>query len=152
MCALVCTSLASSSESGPKDRPMLTTQPVPLHGAGREPVTDTDVAVRLDTLRKDRAITLQVLSERSGVHVSQIRRFEGGNSKPTVDVLHNLALALNTSADSLLFGQGDRGPDDDRALHLEALNRLDDDEKHTVRALIESILLRHEARRLARTC
>ena len=129
---------------------MVTTHPVPLHGPGSEPVADTDFANRLVTLRKDRALTQQVLADRSGVHVSQIRRYEAGTSQPTLDVLRNLALALNTSADSLLFNPDQRGPDDDLALHLEALNRLDDDEKHTVRALIESILLRHEARRLAR--
>jgi transcriptional regulator with XRE-family HTH domain len=50
----------------------------------------------------------QVLAERSGAHVSQIRRYEAGTSQPTLDVLRNLALALNTSADSLLFNPEDR--------------------------------------------
>lgn len=45
----------------------------------------------------------------------------------------------------------ERGPADDQLrLDIEALNQLDDDEKATVINLIESVLLRHQARRLAR--
>lgn len=44
---------------------------------------------------------------------------------------------------------GRRGPSDDLRLHLEAIQHLDPDEKAVVRALIESMLLRHEARRFA---
>jgi hypothetical protein len=40
--------------------------------------------------------------------------------------------------------------DPDLRLHLEALNQLDDDERTTVINLIESVLLRHHARRLSR--
>ncbi|UAL29267.1 hypothetical protein K8W59_16065 [Nocardioides rotundus] len=51
-----------------------------------------------------------------------------------------------------MFNEDERGlADDQLRLHLEALNQLDDDEKNTVINLIESILLRHQARRLARS-
>ena len=52
---------------------------------------------------------------------------------------------------SLLFDPGERGPEEDLALRLEALSRLDPDEKAAVTALIESMLLRHQARRLTTT-
>ena len=83
----------------------------PLHGPGSEPVTDTNFAARLAGVRKQRGLTQQALAERSGAHVTQIRRYEAGTSAPTLDVLRNLALALNTSADSLLFDSGERGPE-----------------------------------------
>ena len=51
-----------------------------------------------------------------------------------------------------MFTEAERGPTDtDLLLHLEALNQLDDDERATVLNLIESVLLRHQARRLARS-
>jgi hypothetical protein len=63
-----------------------------------------------------------------------------------------LAVALSVSTDALVFSENERGPADPTlAIHLEALNRLDDDERATILDLIESVLLRHEARRLART-
>lgn len=128
---------------------MVSADPIPLHGPGSEPVTDHSFAQRLPALRRERGLTQQVLADRAGIHVTNLRRYEGGKAQPTLDVLRNLALALNTSADSLLFDDADRGPDEDLRLHLESLSRLDPDEKAAVVALIESMLLRHEARRLS---
>jgi hypothetical protein len=65
-------------------------------------------------------------------------------------VLRNLALALKTSADSLLFDPDERGPEEPSLrLRLEAVNQPDPDEQAAVRALIEGALLRHQARQLA---
>lgn len=67
-------------------------------------------------------------------------------------MLRALAIALSVTTDALVFTEAERGPTDtDLLLHLEALNQLDDDEKATVLNLIESVLLRHQARRLARS-
>jgi transcriptional regulator with XRE-family HTH domain len=104
---------------------------------------------RLATLRKEQGMTQPALAERIGVHVSQLRRYEAGTSQPTLDVLRRTALSLNVSADVLLFESDERGPDGDLRLHLEAIGHLDDDEKAVVRTVIESVLLRHEARRYA---
>ena len=121
----------------------------PLHGPGSEPVTDTNFAARLAGVRKQRGLTQQALAERSGAHVTQIRRYEAGTSAPTLDVLRNLALALNTSADSLLFDDDERGPETPSLrLHLEALDQLNPDEQNTIRAVIEGALLRHQIRQI----
>ena len=83
---------------------------------------------------------------------ARLNRYEAGTSQPTLDVLRALAVALSVSTDALVFSENERGPTDPTlAIHLEALNRLDDDERATILNLIESVLLRHEARRLART-
>lgn len=77
------------------------------------------------------------------MHVTNIRRYEAGKAAPTVHILRNLAIALHASADALLFNPGERGPSGDLALRLEAVSRLDDDEKAAVLALIESMQLRN---------
>ena len=113
---------------------------------------DMNFAQRLAAVRKERGMTQQTLADQVGVHVTQIRRYEAGTSQPTLDVLRALAVGLSVSTDALVFNEDERGPDTaDLRLHLEALNQLDDDEKATVINLIESVLLRHQARRLART-
>ncbi len=104
---------------------------------------------RLVAVRNQRKLTQQALAEHAGVHVSQIRRYEAGESTPTLDVLRKLAIALSVSADTLVFDDNERGPDDDLRLQFEATTRLSDDEKHVVKTLIESILLKHEATRWA---
>ena len=113
---------------------------------------DMNFAQRLAVVRKQRGMTQQRLSDLVGVHVTQIYRYEAGTSQPTLEVLRALAVGISVSTDALVFNEDERGPADDQLrLHLEALNQLDDDEKATVVNLIESILLRHQARRLARS-
>ena len=119
---------------------MVNTPPTPL-------VDAMAFADRLTTLRKDRQLTQATLAERANTHVTQIRRYEAGTSTPTLDVLRNLALALNTSADSLLFDQNERQPPEDLTLHLEAINHLDETDQQTIRSIFEAILLRHDTRR-----
>src|SRR5271166_80337 len=101
---------------------------------------------RLAALRKTRGLTQQALSEMVGMHISQIRRYEGGQSQPTLDAIRKLAIALSASADMLLFETDERGPDEELKLQFEAVCRLDPEEKKVIRSVIESILLRHEAR------
>ncbi len=114
-------------------------------------MTDAGFGPRLAAVRRKQGLTQQVVADRAGVHVTNIRRYEAGKAAPTVHILRNLAIALNVSADTLLFDPGERGPEDDLALRLEALTRLDPDEKAAVTALIESMLLRHQARHLTTT-
>ncbi len=61
-------------------------------------------------------------------------------------MLRNIALALSVSADSLVFDTDERGPDEELALAVEAAQHLDPDDKAHLRAVIEGILLRHQAR------
>jgi len=102
---------------------------------------------RLADLRKQHSLTQQALAERIGIHVVQLRRYEAGASQPTLDVIRKLATSLSVIADLLLFGNNQRGPDEDLRLQFEAVSRFDPDEKQVVRSLLEGMILKHEARR-----
>jgi transcriptional regulator with XRE-family HTH domain len=108
-----------------------------------------DFATRLADARKERGLTQQALADRVGIHVTQIRRYEAGTSSPTLDVLAKIAIAMNVTTDSLVFGEHDRDPDEDLRLSYEATRHLDPDEREMVKGLIEAVLLKHEARRWA---
>lgn len=105
-----------------------------------------EFAQRLTAQRKQRGLTQQALADLAKIHVSQVRRYEGASATPTLDVLRKLAIALSTSADSLLFDDHERDPDDDLRLQFEATNRLSDDEKQTVKRILEGILLAHDVK------
>lgn len=107
-----------------------------------------DFPKRLAFLRKGRGLTQAALSDQVGVHVTQLRRYEAGTSQPTLDVLRKLAVALRVSADTLVFDERERGPQDDMRLQFEAVSRLEPEEKEVVKSVLEGILLKHEARRL----
>ncbi len=98
---------------------------------------------RLVALRKDRGLTQQALAGMVEMHISQIRRYESGQSQPTLDAIRKLAVSLSVSADMLLFAQDERGPDDDLKLQFEAVSRLNPEEKNVIRSVIESIVLRN---------
>ena len=107
-----------------------------------------DFPERLAALRRERSLTQQALVEAVGIHVSQLRRYEAGQSQPTLDVIRKLAVALSVSADLLVFDKDERGPTEDLRLQFEAVGRLDPHDRNLVREVLDSIISRHDARRL----
>lgn len=113
----------------------------------RRELPDVAFPDRLTALRKERTLTQQALADEVGIHVTQLRRYEAGTAQPTLDVLRRLALALRTSTDVLVFDRDERGPDEELKLQFEAIKHLDPDEKRVVKSVLESILIKHDARR-----
>jgi transcriptional regulator with XRE-family HTH domain len=101
----------------------------------------------LAALRKQKGMTQQQLSEKIGVHVVQLRRYEAGSSQPTLDVVRCMAVALGISADALLFDKDERGPDASLKLQFEAVSRFDPETKKVVQQVLDSMILQQEARR-----
>jgi transcriptional regulator with XRE-family HTH domain len=108
-----------------------------------------DFPERLSALRKERNLTQQALADRAEIHVAQIRRYEGGETQPALDVIRRLAMALHVSADMLVFDPEERGPDDDLRLQFEAISRFEPEEKKVIKALLEGMILKYETKRIA---
>lgn len=107
---------------------------------------------RVISLRKTRGLTQQALADLSGVHLTQVQRYEAGAAQPTLEVMKKLAVALSTSTDWLLFDDSERGPDDALKMQFEALRQFDDDDKRTALEVLEGLILKHQAKRMvART-
>jgi transcriptional regulator with XRE-family HTH domain len=102
---------------------------------------------RLAALRKECGFTQQQMADKIGMHVSQLKRYEAGASQPTIDVFRRIALALNVSADMLLFEEGERGPDERLKLQFEAVSHLDEHERVAVQTMIAGVLHMHDAKR-----
>lgn len=112
-------------------------------------IFELDFPRRLAALRKERSLTQQALADKVGVHVMQIRRYEGGASQPTLDVIRRLAVALSVSADTLLFDPKDRGPSDDLQLQFEAIAQFDAEARRVAKTVLDGLILQYQARRLA---
>jgi transcriptional regulator with XRE-family HTH domain len=104
-------------------------------------------AKKLAKLRKEKGFTQQSLADAVGVHITQLARYEGGTSQPTFDVIRNLAIELKVSADELMFEEDERAPSDDLKLQFEAVSRFPEEEKKIIRAVLEGLILKHEAKR-----
>ena len=110
-------------------------------------ILDVDFPEKLLYLRKKNNLTQRKLGELVGVRVLQIRRYETNLSQPTLGVIKKLAIALGVTSDELIFDSNEREPSDDLKLQFEALKKFTDDEKHTAREVLESLILKHNARR-----
>ena len=106
-----------------------------------------DFPERMAALRKAKGLTQQALADKVSVHLTQIQRYESGAVQPTLDVIRRLAIALSVSADVLIFDKDERGPDDDLKLQFEAISRMSKDEKKIIKALLDGMILKHEAQR-----
>ena len=102
---------------------------------------------RLIELRKQRGLTQQGLADAIDLHVNQIKRYEAGTAQPTLDTLVRLAKELHTTLDDLVFGEDQRGPSDDLRLQFEALSQFDDEDRKVAKAVLESLILKHNAKR-----
>jgi transcriptional regulator with XRE-family HTH domain len=101
---------------------------------------------RLTTLRKARGMTQQALADAVQVHITQINRYEGGDSQPTLEVIRKLAIALSVSADVLIFDEGEREPDDSLKFQFETIGRFDDEDKRVAQAVLEGLILKFQAK------
>ena len=108
-------------------------------------------AQRLHALRKDRSLTQRALAQVSDTHLTQIQRYESGETQPTLTALRKLAVALNVTADTLVFEPGEREPSDDWKLQFEALSQFSDKEREVAKAVIDGLILRHMADRFSQT-
>ncbi len=110
-------------------------------------VLDMNFPERVARLRKQKGWTQQVLADHVGVQVLQIRRYESAKSQPTLEAIKRMAVALGVTADELIFDTDERGPSDDFKLQFEALQDFDEEERKIARALLDSLILKHHAKR-----
>jgi len=106
-----------------------------------------DFGKRLAALRKLRTMTQQVLANAVGCHVTMVRRYESGETQPTLEVIRNMARALSVSADALVFDQNERDPVDDLRLQFEAVSQLPPDEQSIVKEVLDSLIIKYQTRR-----
>lgn len=92
-------------------------------------------------------MTQQALADQVGCHVTMVRRYEANETQPTLDVIRKMARALSVSADALVFEQDERNPTDELRLQFEAVSQLPPEEQSVVKEVLESLIIKYQARR-----
>lgn len=77
----------------------------------------------------------------------QRHRSKAGTSQPPLEVLRKLASALQVFGDTGLVEDGERGPDEEFRLQFEAFTAFSKDEKKAAKAILDALILKHQARR-----
>jgi len=105
-------------------------------------------AIRFLQLRKQHKLTQPKMAEMVGIHISQVKRYEAGEAQPSLDILKKIATAFNVTTDWLIFEEGEREPKESLKLKFEAIAQMDQDERQVVDALLDAMILKHQAKQL----
>lgn len=105
-----------------------------------------DFPKRLAKLRKQRSLTQQGLADAVDIHITQISRYEGGDSQPTLEVIRKLSIALGVSADMLIFDDGEREPDDSLRFQFQTICQFEEEDKKVAEAVLEGLILKYQAK------
>jgi len=100
----------------------------------------------LAALRRERGLTQAALAESLDVLANQISIYEAGKSEPSLGVLRQLAIALSTTCDELVFGTSRLSDDKNLELAFEATKLLSPEEQATVMSLLDAFLAAHRRR------
>jgi transcriptional regulator with XRE-family HTH domain len=109
----------------------------------------------LARFRKEKGLTQEGLVKRSGVAISQIRRYEADKASPTLDVVIKLAKALGASIDELVFDKA-TGVAQSKIMDRELLEQFEmvcslaNEEREAVKKMLEGIILKHQVEKMLR--
>ncbi len=99
-------------------------------------------------MRNDRGLTKQQMAGMIGVGIAQVRRYEKGNSSPTLEVIKNIAKTLGISADELIFDKGEGVPNtrimDKKLLEqFEMVSKLKPHDREAIMTIIDSMIIKN---------
>jgi transcriptional regulator with XRE-family HTH domain len=109
--------------------------------------SDMPFAQKLSHLRKQRGLTQMELSEKVGIGIAQMRRYESGKSSPTLEVIKNIAKTLAISSDELIFDEGEqiikqKIQDKELLAQFEQISKLSLHDKEALKTIMESMILK----------
>lgn len=104
-------------------------------------------AEKLSKMRKERGLTQQEMAQKVGVGIAQLRRYEGGKSSPTLEVIKNISKTLGITTDELIFDENEGIANNkimDRQLleQFEAVSGMNQYEKDAIKTILESMILK----------
>ena len=104
-------------------------------------------AEKLSRLRKEKGFTQQEMARKAGVGIAQLRRYEGGKSSPTLEVIKNISRTLGVTTDELIFDENEGVANNkimDRQLleQFEVVSAMRQHEKNAIKTILESMILK----------
>ncbi|PHM37746.1 Repressor of flagellae, MrxJ [Xenorhabdus mauleonii] len=105
------------------------------------------IANRLIALRKQKGLSQQAFADAIGIHVTQVKRYEGGVSLPSLEAIKKIAQTLRVTTDSLIFEDKERQPDSDLALQFQAISNMQPEQRQVIKEVLEGMIIKYEAER-----
>ena len=110
--------------------------------------------LRLKRLRQDRDWSQQQLANKLKIHQKQISGYERAIHLPSAELLIRIAELFNVSLDYLVLDRKDDGrraqiADRELLNKLEELDQLPDRDKATIKAVLDTFIVKHRFQKLA---
>lgn len=109
-------------------------------------------AENLKKIRQEKGLTQDELGKRVGVHPNHISRYERGETSPSAEILKTFADALEVTIDELVVGNRKSQiissiKDLDLLRLIQQIETLNEEEKETVKSLIDAFIFRQETKK-----
>jgi len=109
----------------------------------------------LAKVRKEKGLTQEDLVKKSGVAISQVRRYEADKSSPSLDVIIKLVKALGVSIDEMVFDKITgvaAGKIVDRELlgQFEMISGMKEGEKKVIKEMLEGFIIKYQVQKILR--
>lgn len=103
--------------------------------------------------RKKKGLTQEDLVKKSGVGISQIRRYEADKSSPSLDVIIKLAKTLGVSIDELVFDKvtgiaTSKIMDRELLEQFEMISIIEEKEKEAVKKILEGVIMKNQIEKM----
>jgi transcriptional regulator with XRE-family HTH domain len=105
------------------------------------------VATRLASPRKQKGPTEQASADAIGLHVTQIKRYETGNSRSFLAAFMTIAKTLRVTTDSLIFEEEEFETDADVTLRFTAIASMPNKQQAVVKRTLEGVVIKYEDER-----
>ena len=102
---------------------------------------------KLSSMRKIKGLTQGEMAKMAGVGIAQLRRYEGGKSSPTLEVIKNIAKHLRITTDELIFDKNEGVAasnifDKELLEQFEVISKMKSQDKKAIKTILESMVLK----------
>jgi transcriptional regulator with XRE-family HTH domain len=109
---------------------------------------------RIAQLRKQKDLSQTALAKLVGISYAQLGRYEIKDGQPPAEVLKKIADSLGTTTDFLLNGDTNEKAmntlnDTELLQQFKAVEQMDDDDKKTIKKLIDAFITKRKIQQLA---
>ncbi|MFN8609163.1 MAG: helix-turn-helix transcriptional regulator [Vulcanimicrobiota bacterium] len=114
-------------------------------------MSENVIGQKIRKLRRDRDWTQQELGEKAGVNFRNLTHYESGRLKPGLKILSRLAEVFQVPLDSLVEAPLETATsfrDPELKRYLELLDGLNDEDRQTVKNVIQAMIVKNQVRQL----
>jgi transcriptional regulator with XRE-family HTH domain len=93
--------------------------------------------------RKKKGLTEQASADAFGLHITQIKRYETGNSRSFLAAFMTIAKTLRVTTDPLIFEEEEFETDADVTLRFTAIASMPNQQQAVVKRMLEGVVTKY---------